>query len=191
MSSSPAGGSTFWFEFPTPGCDAPDADPDSEAADTQTRPLRVLVAEDNLPAQPIIQTLLHALGHDVTVVNDAAPAIAAAASGACDVILLDMIMPGIEGATATRDIREPGDRAGGVPIIALTADVLFGKDHKHVSASMTDEAYWRRTAHGTRATRKPTHELRPIQSLAKPAGTLPDILLSARRCGSLGAIWQA
>ena len=138
MSSSPAGGSTFWFEFPTRGCDAPDADQDSEAADTQTRPLRVRVAEDNLTAQPIIQTLLHALGHDVTVVNDAAPAIAAAASGACDVILLDVIMPGIDGATATRDIREPGDRAGGVPIIALTADVLFGKDHKHLSASMTD-----------------------------------------------------
>jgi PAS domain S-box-containing protein len=137
-SSSPGVGSTFWFEFPTLECDAPGDDQDSEAADTQTRSLRVLVAEDNLTAQRIIQTLLHSLGHDATIVNDGAPAVAAAASGAFDVILLDVMMPGMDGATATREIRALGGRAGGVPIIALTADVLFGKDQRYLSAGMTD-----------------------------------------------------
>jgi len=138
VSSSEGVGSTFWFEFPTHECDAPDVDHESEAANIQMRPLRVLVAEDNLTAQRIIRTLLNSLGHDVTIVDDGAPAVAAAASGAFDVILMDVMMPGMDGATATREIRELGGRAGGVPIIALTADVLFGKDHKYLSAGMTD-----------------------------------------------------
>jgi len=74
----------------------------------------------------------------VTAVNDAAPAVAAAASSACDIILLEVSLPEMDGATPSRDIRELGDRADGVQIIALTAGVLFGKDHKQRSAGMTD-----------------------------------------------------
>ena len=44
----------------------------------------------------------------------------------------------MDGPTATRKIRELGGRAGGIPIIALTADILFGKDGRHLMAGMTD-----------------------------------------------------
>lgn len=140
MSSGPAVGSTLGFEFPRPRCDAPDADPCSEAADTRPRSLRVPVADDSQTTQGIIQTLQHSLGHDVTVICDVAPAVAAAAGSAFDAILVGVIMPWMDGATATRDIRAPADHADGVPIIALTADVLFGKDQTYPSAGMTDYA---------------------------------------------------
>ena len=95
----------------------------------------MLVADDNSTARKIIEALLTALGHSVTLVDDGAPAVAAAASASFDVILMDVMMPGMDGATATRKIRELGGRAGGVPVIALTADVLFSKDGQYLSAA--------------------------------------------------------
>ena len=41
-------------------------------------------------------------------------------------------------ADGSQEIRELGGRAGGIPVIALTADILFGKDHGHLLAGMTD-----------------------------------------------------
>lgn len=131
-------GSTFWFELPAPPCPVPEIDGAVGTNALETPPLRVLVAEDNRPAQQIISALLAALGHHATVVDDGAPAVAAAASGEFDVVLMDVMMPGMDGASATKKIRELGGRAGGVPIIALTADILFGKDEKYLSAGMTD-----------------------------------------------------
>ena len=131
-------GSTFWFELPAVACEAPGVETAEDAAEIPTRPLRVLVAEDNPTARKIIAALLDALGHNATLVEDGAPAVAAAASANFDVILMDVMMPGMDGPTATRKIRELGGRAGGVPVIALTADVLFGRDGKYLSAGMTD-----------------------------------------------------
>jgi len=131
-------GSTFWFELPAKACEAPREATEGDAAPMVARPLRVLVADDNPTARKIIDALLQALGHSATLVDDGAPAVAAAASGNFDVILMDVMMPGMDGATATRKIRELGGRAGGVPVIALTADVLFNRDGKYLSAGMTD-----------------------------------------------------
>lgn len=138
VSSREGEGSTFWFEIPAAACAGPDLPDANEHVGGEVRSLRVLVAEDNLTAQRIVTALVQALGHEVTVVDDGAPAVAAAASGNFDVILMDVMMPGMDGAAATRKIRELGGRAGGVPIIALTADVLFGRDQKYLSAGMTD-----------------------------------------------------
>lgn len=131
-------GSTFWFEIPAKPAESHDRATANESAHIATRPLRVLVAEDNPAARQIADALLRALGHTVTLVDDGAPAVAEAASGNYDVILMDVMMPGMDGATATRKIRELGGRAGGIPVIALTADVLFSKDGKYLSAGMTD-----------------------------------------------------
>lgn len=47
-------------------------------------------------------------------------------------------MPVMDGVTATRQIRELGVRAGGIPIIALTANALAGDRNKYLAAGMTD-----------------------------------------------------
>jgi len=131
-------GSAFWFEVPAKACEAPAAAEEETPAPIATRSLRILVADDNPTARKIIEKLLQALGHVPTLVDDGAPAVAAAASGNFDVILMDVMMPGMDGATATQKIRDLGGRAGGVPVIALSADVLFSQDGKYLSAGMTD-----------------------------------------------------
>lgn len=135
--SRPGDGSTFWFELPAPACEEPDDDP-ADQDKIAVSPLNVLVAEDNAAAQRIIEAVLTAMGHSATIVGNGALAVAEAAIGRYDVILMDIMMPEMDGPTATRKIRELGGRAGGIPIIALTADILFGKDGRHIMAGMTD-----------------------------------------------------
>jgi signal transduction histidine kinase/ActR/RegA family two-component response regulator len=130
-------GSTFTFTIHAPLTDPPSrktGEPDAVPA----RILRVLVAEDNLPMQRILCALLEAGGHETTVVADGRAAVAAAASGTFDVILMDVMMPLMDGPTATQRIRELGGRAGGVPIIALTANALVGDRDRYLQVGMTD-----------------------------------------------------
>ena len=138
LSSRFGEGSAFWFELPAPACQAAVDDASTDHDVVSVPPLRILVAEDNRAAQRIVEAVLTAMGHTVTIVDSGALAVAEAAGGRYDVVLMDVMMPGMDGPTATRKIRELGGRAGGIPIIALTADILFGKDGRHLMAGMTD-----------------------------------------------------
>jgi len=103
-----------------------------------TKKLRVLVAEDNPAMQQILRALLEAGGHQTTVVSDGRDAVAMAASQTFDAILMDVMMPTMDGPTAAQRIRELGGRAGGIPIIALTANALVGDRDRYLAAGMTD-----------------------------------------------------
>ena len=88
------------------------------------QPRRLLLAED-LPAnQEIVRIILEAAGHSVDVVGDGAAALRAVETGDYDAVLMDVQMPIMDGLTATAEIRAlPAPRCG-IPIIALTANVL-------------------------------------------------------------------
>jgi CheY-like chemotaxis protein len=88
--------------------------------------------------QQILRALLEAGGHQIAVVSDGRDAVAMAASQTFDVILMDVMMPMMDGPTAAQRIRELGGRAGGIPIIALTANALVGDRDRYLAAGMTD-----------------------------------------------------
>jgi two-component system sensor histidine kinase/response regulator len=95
------------------------------------RPLRILVAEDNLVNQRVATRFLERDGHQVTVVSDGYAAVCEFQRHAFDVIFMDVQMPVMDGLTATHEIRKLESSLGPhVPIIALTAHSIGG-DREH------------------------------------------------------------
>jgi PAS domain S-box-containing protein len=117
-------GSRFWFEVPLPIVPE-DARPDEASAAPVIRTSRRLLLAEDVPLnQDLACLILRAAGHHVDVAGDGAEAVAAVRSKAYDLVLMDVQMPGVDGITATRQIRALDGAAGRVPIVALTANVL-------------------------------------------------------------------
>ena len=86
------------------------------------RPLKVLVAEDNTINQRLVIGLLTALGHTGVVVNDGQKALKCLAKLPYDVVLMDVMMPNMDGLEALAAIREGEQTTGAhLPIIMATA----------------------------------------------------------------------
>lgn len=130
-------GSAFHFTIAAPIALPPSPEREEPLA-APNKSLRVLVAEDNPSMQQILRALLEAGGHQLTVASNGRDAVAMAASQSFDVILMDVMMPVMDGPTAVLRIRELGGRAGGIPIIALTASALVGDRDQYLAAGMTD-----------------------------------------------------
>ncbi|AJT64284.1 response regulator transcription factor [Streptomyces chattanoogensis] len=80
----------------------------------------VLLAEDDRPIRTALERALTLEGYRVTAVADGIQALAAAHRERPDVILLDVMMPGVDGLQVCRVLRAEGDRT---PILMLTARV--------------------------------------------------------------------
>jgi CheY-like chemotaxis protein len=85
------------------------------------RPMRVLVAEDNLTNQMVIRAMVGKLGHHTDLVGNGVEAVAAVLARPYDVVLMDVMMPDMDGIEATRRIRAMPEPGGRIPIIGLTA----------------------------------------------------------------------
>jgi two-component system, cell cycle response regulator DivK len=83
-------------------------------------PPAVLIAEDHEDSRDALKTLLDALGYRVLEACNGAQAVEQARLHRPDLILMDMMMPQVDGFQATRILRADPD-FGEVPIIAVTA----------------------------------------------------------------------
>lgn len=84
-------------------------------------PTRVLVAEDNAINRRVAGTLLEHFGCAFDMVENGAEAVAAVAGGGYDLVLMDAVMPTLDGLSATRAIRAMDGPAAAVRIVGLTA----------------------------------------------------------------------
>jgi two-component system sensor histidine kinase/response regulator len=104
------------------------------------RPLRVLVAEDNLISRTLAVRLLEKRGHKVSVAStglEALEAIERSAPSSFDLVLMDVQMPEMGGLEAAASLRKKEQSAGGhLPIIAMTAHALQGDLKRFLDAGM-------------------------------------------------------
>ena len=99
----------------------------------------VLLAEDNPVNQRVAVGFLEGFGCSVAVASTGHEAVREAKARMFDVILMDCMMPELDGYDATRSIRaHEGEAARRTPIIALTASALDGERERCLAAGMDD-----------------------------------------------------
>ncbi|MFG2782904.1 response regulator transcription factor [Streptomyces prunicolor] len=93
-------------------------------------PQTVLLAEDDRAIRHALERALTLEGYQVTAVADGVEALAQAHRTPPDVLLLDVMMPGIDGLQVCRVLRAEGDRTPILMLTALveTADRIAGLD---------------------------------------------------------------
>lgn len=124
VESVPGQGSIFRFEV-----DLRPAPREAVASEAATPAItsprcRVLVVEDNNTNRLVVTRMLERLGHRVDSVGNGLEALSALRTVPYDIVLMDMMMPEMDGLTATTAIRTLPAPACDVPVIGLTANVL-------------------------------------------------------------------
>ncbi|WP_312630724.1 response regulator [Pantoea piersonii] len=112
-----------------PASDAAPAPRTRDFAASAERPLRILLAEDNLVNQKLAAHFLTRLGHQFAIVSNGLEALEQLDKEKWDLILMDLQMPELDGEQATRLIREREASRPGRPhqrIIAMTAHAMKG-----------------------------------------------------------------
>jgi DNA-binding response OmpR family regulator len=87
------------------------------ARDFRTMPARILVVEDDRKQADLIRRYLERDGHEAAVVHDGRAALDHARLRRPDLLVLDLVLPAVDGLTVCRTLRSEQD----VPIIMLTA----------------------------------------------------------------------
>ena len=129
-------GSAFWFEIPQAlTAQTVESAPSLPPRVQQVEDVTILVVDDNPVNLKVASYLLKRFGVTVLSVSGGQEAIDAVASGTFDLILMDCMMPEVDGYEATRQIRSAG---ASVPIIALTASVLAEDRSACLEAGMND-----------------------------------------------------
>lgn len=137
-------GSRFTVHIPVGrAADEPESEPAAPPVSRTGRHLdgvRILLAEDHTTNRDIAKRILGRVGARVDVARDGIEALAAAATGTYDLILMDVHMPHMTGLEAARRIRELPAPFCDVPIVALTASAFAEDREQCLAVGMTEFA---------------------------------------------------
>ena len=100
-------------------------------SDTDTRP-KVLCVDDDHDQRLLLSFLLERQGLDVRTASDGEEGVTVALEWLPDLILMDLMMPGVDGFDATERLRAD-ERTAQIPILALTA---YGEEKMQAKARL-------------------------------------------------------
>ena len=138
--SEPGKGTTFHFYIPYTIAKeqlsvVPKVDTDYFKDKTNT-PLKVLIVDDNAINQSLMKHLLSQWNIDFETANNGLEAVEFLKNNDCDLVLMDIQMPQMDGYVATQTIRE--ELKLNTPIIAMTAHALAGERERCMSRGMNE-----------------------------------------------------
>jgi CheY-like chemotaxis protein len=115
------GGTTFTLMVTLPLARAGStADSKAAAAPGAATPLRLLSVEDNPFGRVVLNAILTELGHHAEFVGRGEAAAERLAQGSFDAVLMDMVLPGINGVETIKCVRALDAPLGRIPIIGLS-----------------------------------------------------------------------
>jgi two-component system response regulator MprA len=97
--------------------------------------MRLLVVDDDPSLREALALVLDLGGFDVTTAQDGREAIRTLADAAPDAVVLDVLMPGLDGLEVCRRMRAAGDRT---PVLMLTARAEVGERVAGLEAGADD-----------------------------------------------------
>ena len=131
--SLPSQGRLYWFTIPTERGEAAVA---SEAQGPGALSGHVLVVEDNAVNRMLIGAYLEEFGLSYDMAESGADAMLRLSQKAYDLVLMDIMMPELDGVETTKRIRKLDGPAAEVPIVALTAHAMKGDREDYLAAGM-------------------------------------------------------
>ncbi|MFA8433930.1 MAG: response regulator [Marinifilaceae bacterium] len=97
--------------------------------DWENKQYSILLVEDNKLNQTVVQFSLKRYGYNIDVANNGVEGLDKFEEGKYDFILMDIMMPEMDGFETTKLIRK-NESTTRIPIIALTADIIVANEAK-------------------------------------------------------------
>lgn len=117
----PGGGATFTLTVSVDATGSGKSRKSKGEAEMDAVPaLRLLSVEDNPFGRVVLNTILTELGHHAEFIGRGEDAVNRLAQGAFDAVLMDMVLPGINGVEAIRRIRTMATPLAQIPIIGVS-----------------------------------------------------------------------
>jgi len=103
--------------------------------------LKILLVEDNVLNQKVVSFNLRKFNYEVVAVTNGVDALQQISEQKFDLVLMDLMLPGMNGYEITREIRKREKQAGiekEIPIIAITANTLDNDREKCFAVGMNE-----------------------------------------------------
>jgi two-component system, sensor histidine kinase len=110
-----------WADDDEKSSETDDKNQDLDDGSLDGLPQRILVVDDGETNRKLIRLMLEKRGIKTSTAADGREGVNAILNGDCDLVLMDMQMPVLDGIAATRELRECGVD---IPIVALTANAM-------------------------------------------------------------------
>jgi signal transduction histidine kinase/CheY-like chemotaxis protein len=135
VESTPGIGSTFWFTFKAEASEVQPLVPIQDLAEEDpwdiSLGLKILLVDDKSVNQKVISLMLQTADCQVDIAKNGIEAIAQYNPEKHQVVLMDIMMPVMDGITAMKELRTKYTQT--CPIIAITANAMQGDEEKYLS----------------------------------------------------------